>query len=48
MENAPYMLAAFAAVWAAVFGYVLLLLGRQRELRRQIESLKEALKARKV
>ncbi len=43
MENASYLFAAFAIVWAAVFGYVLLLFNRQRRLRREIDSLKETL-----
>ena len=44
MENAGYLFAAFAIVWAVVFGYVLLLFNRQKGLRREIDSLKEALK----
>ncbi len=48
MENAGYLFAAFAIVWAAVFGYVLLLFNRQRRLRREINSLKEALKESQV
>ena len=44
MENAGYLLAAFAIVWALVFGYVLLLFNRQRRLRQVIDSLKEAFK----
>ncbi len=48
MENAGYLFAAFTIVWAVVFGYVFLLLNRQRRLRREIGSLKEALKEKKV
>jgi len=44
MENAGYLLVAFTIAWALVFGYVLLLFSRQRRLRREIDSLKEALK----
>ena len=44
MENAGYLIAAFAVVWAAVFGYVFSLFNRQRKLRREIDSLKEVLK----
>ena len=44
MENAGYLFAAFTLIWALVFGYVLLLFNRQRRLRREIDSLKEALK----
>ena len=46
MENAGYLFAAFAIVWALVFGYVFLLFNRQRRLRQEINSLKEALKER--
>ncbi len=44
MENASYLFIAFTAVWALVFGYVLLLLNRQARLRREIKSLQETLK----
>ncbi len=48
MENAGYLFAAFTIIWALVFGYVLSLFNRQRRLRREIDSLKEALKERQV
>lgn len=48
MENAGYLLAAFAVAWALVFGYVLLLLNRQSRLKQEISSLKEALKERGI
>ncbi len=44
MENAGYILGAFALTWAVVFGFVLVLINRQRRLHREIASLKEALK----
>ena len=44
MENAGYLFAAFTIIWAFVFGYVILLFNRQRQLRRDVESLKEAFK----
>jgi CcmD family protein len=44
MENAGYILGAFALTWAVVFGFVFVLPNRQRRLRREIDSLKEALK----
>ena len=44
MENAGYLFAAFAIAWVLVFGYVFSLFNRQRRLRREIDSLKEALK----
>lgn len=48
MENAGYLFAAFAIVWAGVFGYVLSLFNRQRGLRREINALKEALKEKGI
>ncbi len=48
MENAGYLFTAFAIVWAVVFGYILLLFNRQRKLRREINSLKEAFKEKEV
>ncbi len=44
MENAGYLFAAFAIVWAVVFCYVLILLNKQGRLRREVDSLKEAFK----
>ena len=44
MENVGYLFAAFTAIWAVLFGYVLLLLNRQGRIRREIDSLKAALK----
>ncbi|MBI4304581.1 MAG: CcmD family protein [Chloroflexi bacterium] len=46
MENASYVFAAYAIVWAFVFGYVLILLGRQRKLQKEIESLREVLRGK--
>ncbi len=46
MENAGYLFAAYAIVWATVFGYLLSLLSKQRKLRRELDSLKESLKAK--
>ena len=43
MENFGYLLAAFSMAWALVFGYVLLLLNRQRRLQQEINSLKEVI-----
>lgn len=44
MENAGYLLTAFAIVWAGLFGYVVLLVRRQARLKREIETLKGMLK----
>jgi CcmD family protein len=46
MENAVYLFAAFTIIWASVFGFVFLLCSRQRRLRREINSLKEAFEER--
>ncbi len=43
MENAGYLFAAFSAIWATVFIYVLVLFNRQKKLQREIDSLKEML-----
>ena len=48
MENASYLFAAFAVIWALVFGYVFLLLGRQKKMQREIDSLKEILRERQT
>ena len=47
MENAGYLLAAFTAVWAVLFIYLLYLLNKQKKLRQEIDSLKEVLKEKK-
>ncbi len=46
MENAGYLFTAFTILWAVVFGYVIFLFNRQRELRRDIESLKGTFKGK--
>jgi CcmD family protein len=43
MENAGYLFAVFAIIWAVLFVYVLSLIRRQQQLRRDIDLLKEAL-----
>ncbi len=46
MQNAGFLLAAFAIIWALLFGYVLVLIGRQRHLRAEIAALREEVKAK--
>lgn len=41
MENLGYLFAAYTIVWAVIFGYIFCLSRRQRQLQREIESLKE-------
>jgi CcmD family protein len=43
MENAGYLFAAYAIVWAVLFGYIFILSRRQKRLRREIDLLKEVL-----
>jgi len=40
MENLEYLFAAFIIVWAVLFGYIFMLSRRQKQLRREIDSLK--------
>ena len=44
MENSGYLLGAFAVIWSFIFAYILYLSNIQRRLRREIDSLKDALK----
>jgi|TARA_Y100000310_G_scaffold89635_1_gene86734 CcmD family protein len=44
MENGYYLLAAFTAVWAGVFAYLLFLSGRQVRLHQKINAIKQVLK----
>ncbi len=44
MENLSYLFAAYAAVWALLFVYVVLLSRRNRALEREIEELRELLR----
>ena len=43
MENTGYLLAAYTVIWAVVFGYVLMMQRKQRQLQRQITLLRESL-----
>ena len=47
MENAPYLFVAYSVVWAVLFGYVLILVNRQRKLKQELDSLKTSLKDKK-
>jgi len=48
MENAGYIFAAYSIVWVVVFGYILSLFNRQRRLQRELNSLKEVTKEKRV
>ena len=41
----PWLFAVYAITWAAFFGYVFVMSRRQREMQREIETLKRALDA---
>lgn len=43
MTNLPYLFAAYAAVWVALFIYVLRLARRTRELEEEIRELRRLL-----
>jgi len=42
VENLGYLLAAYAVIWAVVFGYVLSMQRKQRSLQRQIDLLQKS------
>jgi CcmD family protein len=44
MENAGFLLAAFAIIWAFTFCYVFFLVRKQANLKRQLDSLQESLR----
>ncbi len=44
MDNMPYLFAAYGMIWLGVLVYVFFLLRKENQLRRDIESLKEALR----
>lgn len=43
MDNLGYLFAAFAVIWFGIFAYLLVLIQKQRQLRRDIDWLKETL-----
>jgi len=44
MEDFGYLFAAYSIIWLVVFAYVLILVRREKAIRREIASLKETLK----
>ena len=44
MENFAYLFAAFAIIWIVLFAYIFIISRRQKQIRREIERLKAALK----
>jgi len=43
MENAGYLFTAYTIIWAVVFGYVVFMQRKQRQLQRQIDLLQKSL-----
>ncbi len=43
MENLGYLFAAYTAIWAVVFVYILFMQRKQRRLQRQIDMLQDSL-----
>ena len=48
MENFPYLFGAYSLIWLVTFVYILRLLRRQQDLRRELDGLKEALKKKEA
>lgn len=44
MDNAGYIVAAFAVVWIGLFIYIFVLVQREKGLRKEIAALKEGMK----
>ena len=42
----PWLFAVYAITWAAFFGYIFVMSRRQREMQREIDTLKRALDAK--
>ena len=43
MENIGYLFAVFVVIWIAIFVYVLTLIRRQQQLKKEIQNLKDCL-----
>lgn len=48
MENLAYLFAAYAVIWAVVFGYILFIQRKQKKLKQQIDLLREHPDNRKI
>ncbi len=46
MQNLGFLFAAYTIIWLALFGSIMGLTRRQKNLRAEIESLKQQLKTR--
>ncbi|RJO60463.1 MAG: CcmD family protein [Dehalococcoidia bacterium] len=43
-SNLGYLFAAYSVIWLLVFGYVFVLIRREKALRKEIAALKEGMK----
>ncbi len=43
-SNLGYLFAAYSIIWLLVFGYVFVLIRREKALRKEIAALKEGMK----
>ena len=48
MDNMGYLAAAYSVIWLAISIYVFMLYRRQRQLQREIDSLKEKVKEKRA
>lgn len=48
MENLPYLFVAYMVIWLGIFAYAYSLSLRQKELRREVEHLKELLRSQEA
>jgi CcmD family protein len=46
-DNFTFLVYGFMAAWLILFAYVAVLAGRERRIRREIDSLKQMLKSQK-
>jgi CcmD family protein len=48
MENSGYLFAAYAIIWAVVFGYILFMQRKQKKLQQQINLLEQSADGQKT
>ncbi|UCG54924.1 MAG: CcmD family protein [Dehalococcoidia bacterium] len=44
MDDLSYLFAAYTVIWVGLFAYILVLAQKQRQLRRDMDRLKETMK----
>ena len=48
MDNLGFFLAAYAVIWAVLFGYVFFMQRKQIRLQREIDSIEQSLQKREA